>query len=82
MATKRTQIAASQLRDGGVDNGGTFVEYTFERRRESGWVARVSDDIITVQTFSGDYMVMHHVRLSSIRRVYSAAELAAIESAL
>ena len=65
------------LREGGIDDGGNFVEYVFEGRREQGWVYRLlGEDLVQIETFSGDYGVLHHVRRSAIRHVFTARELA------
>ncbi len=67
----------SELHEGGIDDGGSFVEYVFERRREMGWVYRLlAEDLVQIETFSGDYVVMHHVRRAAIRHVFTAEELA------
>jgi hypothetical protein len=67
-----------ELKEGGIDDGGSFVEYMFERRREQGWVNRVlGDDLVQIETFSGDYVVMHHVRRAAVRHVFTDAEIAA-----
>jgi len=66
-----------ELNEGGIDGGGSYVEYVFERRREQGWVYRLlREDLVQIETFSGDYVVMHHVRKSSIRHVFTEAEIA------
>ena len=66
-----------ELREGGIDDGGSFVEYVVERRREQGWVSRLLDhDLVQIETFSGDYGVLHHVKRSAIRHVFTAAEIA------
>ena len=68
--------ADRDLREGGVDGGGSFVEYVHDRRREQGWVHRVFGDRVQIETFSGDYLVMHHVARRAIRYVFSEAEIA------
>ena len=66
-----------ELREGGIDGRGAFVEYVFERRREQGWVHRIwKDGLVQIETFSGDYRVMHHVRRSDVRHVFTDAEIA------
>lgn len=66
-----------ELGEGGIDDGGSFVEYVFERRRECGWVHRLlAEDCVQIETFSGDYVVMHYVKRRAIRHVFTAAELA------
>lgn len=68
----------AELREGGIDDGGSFVEYELEGRREQGWVYRVlcGGELIQIETFCGDYGVLHHVRRAAIRHVFSAAEIA------
>jgi hypothetical protein len=66
----------TEICEGGIDDGGSFVEYRFEGRREQGWVARVIDDLVQIETFSGDYVVLHHVKRGAIVHVVSAAEIA------
>lgn len=67
----------TDLREGGIDDGGSFVEYVHEGRRECGWVYRLlGDDLVQIETFSGDYMVLHHVRRADIRHVFTEAEIA------
>jgi hypothetical protein len=66
-----------ELNEGGIDGGGSFVEYVFERRREQGWVYRfLREDLVQIETFSGDYVVMHHLLRSAIRHVFTEAEIA------
>ena len=66
----------TELREGGVDGDGSYIEYVFERRREQGWVYRLlPEDLVQIETFSGDYVVMHHVLRSAIRHVFTQAEL-------
>ena len=66
----------TELREGGVDGNGSYVEYVFERRREQGWVYRLlREDLVQIETFSGDYVVMHHILRSAIRHVFTQAEL-------
>jgi hypothetical protein len=66
-----------ELKEGGIDDGGSFVEYVFERRRERGWVYRLlAEDLVQIETFSGDYVVLHHVRRGAIRHVFTEAEVA------
>jgi hypothetical protein len=66
-----------ELRVGGVDGDGSYVEYMFEGRREQGWVHRLQrGDLVQIETFSGDYVVLHHVRRSDIRHVFAEAEIA------
>ncbi|MCE9635639.1 MAG: hypothetical protein K8T90_08035 [Planctomycetes bacterium] len=70
------------LGDGGIDDGGSYVEYVFEGRREQGWVYRLlRGDLVQIETFSGDYVVMHHVRRTAIRHVFTAEELAKADRA-
>jgi hypothetical protein len=67
----------TELREGGMDEGGSFVEYVYEGRREQGWVARLLDhDLVQIETFSGDYGVLHWVKRAGIRHVITAAEIA------
>jgi len=67
----------TELREGGMDEGGSFVEYVYEGRREQGWVARVLDEgLVQIETFSGDYTVLHHVKRAAVRHVFTAAEIA------
>ena len=48
----------------------------FEGRIEQGWVYRVlGDDLVQIETFSGDYVVLHHVRRADVRHVFTDAEL-------
>ena len=71
-----------ELREGGIDGDGSYVEYVFERRREQGWVYRLfREDLVQIETFSGDYVVMHHIRRDAIRHVFTAEELAAADRA-
>jgi hypothetical protein len=64
------------LRDGGIDGAGSYVEYVFEGRREQGWVYRLlRGDLVQVETFSGDYVVLHHVRREDVRHVFTQAEI-------
>ena len=64
------------LSDGGIDGGGSYVEYVFEGRREQGWVYRLFDEgLVQIETFSGDYGVLHFVKRGAIRHVFTAAEL-------
>lgn len=66
-----------ELHEGGIDDGGSFVEYVHEGRREQGWVYRLLDhDLVQIGTFSGDFGVTHWVRRNAIRHVFSAAEIA------
>ena len=65
------------LSDGGIDGGGSYVEYVFEGRREQDWVYRLlRGDLVQIETFSGDYVVMHHVRRADIRHLFTEAEIA------
>ena len=65
-----------KLREGGVDGFGSYVEYAFEGRTEQGWVYRVlGEDLVQIETFSGDYVVLHHVRRADVRHVFTDAEL-------
>lgn len=62
---------------GGIDGGGSYVEYVFEGRREQGWVYRLlRGDLVQIETFSGDYVVLHHVRRSDVRHLFTEAEIA------
>ena len=65
------------LSDGGIDGGGSYVEYVFEGRREQGWVYRLlRGDLVQIETFSGDCVVLHHVRRSDIRHLFTDSEIA------
>jgi hypothetical protein len=66
----------TELREGGMDDGGSFVEYVHEGRIDHGWVGRVVDDLVRIETFSGDYGVAHWVKRAAIRHVFTAAEIA------
>ena len=67
----------AELRKGGVDDGGSFVEYVFERRREQGWVYRLlAEGLVQIETFSRDYGVTHWVKRAAIRHRFTANELA------
>lgn len=39
----------------------------------------LADEGVQIETFSGDYVVMHHVRRAAIRHVFTAEELAAAD---
>ena len=67
----------TEVREGGVDDGGSFVEYVYDGRREQGWVYRLlGEDLVQIETFSGDYVVLHHVRRHDIRHMFTEAEIA------
>lgn len=65
-----------ELREGGLDDGGSFVEYLYEGRREQGWVYRLLDGLVQIETFCGEYGVMHWVKRDAIGHVFSPAEIA------
>lgn len=71
-------MSAPHLREGGIDHGGSFVEYDVEGRRKQGWVYRVlcGGDLVQTETFCGDYGVLHHVGRGAIGHVFTAAEVA------
>ena len=65
------------LREGGVDDGGSFVAYRYEGRAEQGWVLRVfPDGLLQIETFSGDYLVTHWVRREKVLHLFNEAEIA------
>ena len=55
------------LKTGGVDNGGTMVSYPFEGREEIGWLNEIYGKMAQIDSFSGDYTVIHHAPLSSLK---------------
>ena len=59
----------SKLRTGGVDNGGTMVAYPFEGREEVGWLYEIHGEMAQMDSFSGDYTVVHHAPLSSLQAI-------------
>jgi hypothetical protein len=67
----------ADLREGGMDDGGSFVEFIVEGSRDQGWVYRlVGEELVQIETFSGDYNVTHWVKRGAIRHVFTAAEIA------
>lgn len=69
-----------KLDEGGIDGGGSYVEYDHGGHREQGWVLRCWNRTVQIETFSGDYLVTHHVERGAIWHVFSEAELAAAEA--
>ena len=65
-----------ELREGGLDDGGSVVEYVHEERRERGWVYRLLDGLVQIGTLGGDVGVTHWVRSDAIRHAFSAVEIA------
>ena len=71
------RIELADLTPGGVDGGGSMIDYRYGGRAETGWFTRaIGDGTLMVDTFSGDYGVVHWIGIEQIERVYSAAEVA------
>ena len=52
--------------------------YAHEGRREQGWVYRLLDEeLVQIETFSGNYVVMLYVQRRAIRHAFTDAEIAA-----